>query len=393
MTDRAPLVTSQFVLLTVVGLGFFLHLGLIAPVLPTFVEDELGGSSAQVGLVAGSFAFSAIVLRPFVGRLGDRRGRRLLICSGAVVAASAVVFYGFVDDIPSLIGLRLVSGVGEALFFTGAASLVADLAPAERRGEALSYFSISVYTGIGLGPVLGETLRDATGYTNTFVAGGLLVASSAALALRVRDVPLEPDDDPVPRRLLHRAAILPGSILALGLAGFTAFQAFLPDYGRDELGLDGVGTAFLVYAAVVLVVRLGGARLPDRLGPARTVSIAAVLIAVGLAGIALLPSPTGLYLSTVVYAAGMSLQYPALMTMAVNGASPQERGAVVGTFTAFFDLALGAGGVGLGVVSGAFGPRAAFGVAAALALVGLVVLRLAMASTSERTMALAPSGR
>ena len=76
-----------------------------------------------------------------------------------------------------------------------------------------------------------------------------------------------------------------------------------------------------------------------------------------------------------VFAGGMALQYPALMAMAVNRADEHERAAVVGTFTAFFDLAQGAGGFVLGGVAAASGYRASFLGGAVCALLGLALLR------------------
>ena len=42
--------------------------------------------------------------------------------------------------------------------FVGAATLVADLAPPERRAEAASYFSVAVFGGLGIGPIIGEAV-------------------------------------------------------------------------------------------------------------------------------------------------------------------------------------------------------------------------------------------
>ena len=61
-----------------------------------------------------------------------------------------------------LILLRVVTGFGEAGFFVGAATMITDLAPVERRGEAVSYWSVAVYGGLSFGPVLGGVLCGAT---------------------------------------------------------------------------------------------------------------------------------------------------------------------------------------------------------------------------------------
>ena len=87
-------------------------------------------------------------------------------------------------------------------------------------------------------------------------------------------------------------------------------------------------------------------------------------------------TPTGLFVGTSVFAVGVALLYPGLMTMAVHAAPEAERGSVVGTFTAFFDLSFGAGGASLGAVAALFGYRGAFVAGAGVAVLGLLLLEV-----------------
>ena len=76
-TDRGRLITAPFALVTLSTFAYFLAIGSLLPTLPRFVENELGGGSVAVGFVVGAFAIAAAVLRPFPGRFGDLRGRRI----------------------------------------------------------------------------------------------------------------------------------------------------------------------------------------------------------------------------------------------------------------------------------------------------------------------------
>jgi MFS family permease len=380
---RPRLLTGDFVAVTVASLFFFLGAGVVIPVLPHFVTHGLGGGSLSVGVVVGAFSFSAVLTRPTAGRVGNRLGRRILMVAGALVAGASIACYGAAPSVATLAALRLITGFGEGLFFTGSATLVADLAVPERRGEALSYFSVAVYLGIGLGPAIGQSVAQAAGAPTAFVVAGSISGFGALISTRVPHGRLPTAEAAARLPLVHRKAIGPGAVLALGLMGFTAFQAYVPLYA-DQLHLGGSQYVFLVYAGVVLVVRVVGARVPDALGPTRTGTLATLSIAAGLAIIAASSARAGLYGGTVVFAVGMALQYPALMTLAVNRAAPAERSAVVGTFTAFFDLAQGAGGFILGGVAAAGGYQASFAGGAVFALLGLTLLRARVAPPAGR---------
>src|SRR5262249_54222820 len=62
--SRASLLTPRFVLVVSCGLSYFLALAMLTPVIPHYVEDELGNGSIAVGIAVGAFAFGAILLRP-----------------------------------------------------------------------------------------------------------------------------------------------------------------------------------------------------------------------------------------------------------------------------------------------------------------------------------------
>lgn len=371
--DDERLLTPLFALLIGAGLFYFLSIAALLPTLPRYVSDELGGSGLAVGIVVGSFAVSAAAVRPWVGRLGDVVGRRTMSLAGAGLAAVAIVPLGLVDAIWYLVLLRLVAGLGEACFFIGAATAAQDLAPDHRRGEAASLFSVAIYAGLAFGPVIGEQVYTRYGPDPTWLLAGGAAGAAFVLSWFIpRDMGRV--ENPPPRRgLLHPAAFLPGSVLLLGLIGFTGYAAFLPLY-VDRVGIDEAGPFFLVYGIIVLAVRILGARLPDRLGPVRASSYALVAIAAGLGAVAGFSSAAGIWVGTVLLAVGMSLLFPALFTLAVNGAPAEERSHAVGTFSLFFDLSQGLGAPALGLAVTAFGTeRAAFVVGSAVALLGLVV--------------------
>jgi len=369
---KARIVTPTFALAAVASLAYFLAMGMVIPVLPLYVTHQLGGNNLTVGIVVGIFAVSAVVARPIAGRLGNRLGRRILVVVGALLVAGSVALYGLAAGLAALVALRLVTGLGEGAFFTGSSTLVADMAPPERRAQALSYFSVALFAGLGLGPFVGQAMYRSAGAAAAFAVAGASATAGAALATRLPD-PRMADTGAPSRHLFHRKAVGPAAVLALGIIGLTGFQAYVPLY-VEQLHMAGPQYVFLLYAGVVLVTRVAGASLADRYGVNRVASLATMSIVVGLGTMALWAAPIGLYVGAAFFGLGIALQYPALMALVVRRAAPHERSAMIGTFTTAFDVAQGVAGLLLGAVAAAAGYRASFGAAAGFAVVGLTLL-------------------
>jgi MFS family permease len=384
--ERARLLTPAFFVISAGSLAYFLSLGVLVPAVPLYVEGPLRGGEVAVGLAVGAFSISGFLFRPWAGRLGDRRGRRPIIVGGAALVALSVFGYLLAHTPSVIVALRFVTGIGEAFFFVGAASAVADLAPEDRRGEALSLFSLALYAGIGLGPILGETAVEVLGFGAAWIAAAALATVAAALGLAVPETRVEAEEEAgVGQPLIHRGAIRPGVILWANLVAMAGFFAFLPLYA-PEAGLGGSRLLFLLFSVVVIAVRSAGARIPDRIGPRRASLGALLSTAAGMIVLAAWPGAAGIVTGTVVLAVGQALAFPALMTLAMRGVPSAERGSLVGTFTAFVEVAFGLGPVLLGFVAAGFGFRGAFFAGGVVALCGLLLLPPARSPAKARSV-------
>jgi MFS family permease len=378
-TTNAPtdarLVTGPFVSVAVTAFVFFLYIGMVIVTVPRFIEDELGYGELGVGLAVAALAVAALAVRPFLGRLIERFGRRTVMMSGALLAAGAGALTGLSTTLWHVIVLRAVMGLGEAAIFVAAATLIADLSPPHRRAEGASYFSVAVYGGIGLGPMLGEWILGEDRYSLAFLVAGVVAALAAVTVL---GVPRRVDQSAAPPPsgkppLFHPAALWPGLVLMTGIAAFSVFAAFLPDHSR-QVGLAGSAGLFLVYSAVSVSLRLFGARLPERLGEHRMVTVALAFLAASMALIAGFAEAWALWAGAVGVGVGMAFLYPSLMANVVNRVGDHERASALGSFTMFFEAGTIVGGVALGTVGEIFTKRAGFLGGAIVALLGLVLL-------------------
>ena len=378
------LLTRPFLVVTATALIFFVYIGMLIPIVPLFIEGPLGRGEFGIGLTIAAFAGTAIVARPFLGRIADRYGRRVLLVGGSALAGLAGIASGQVTEFWQLLVTRSVMGVGEAAVFVGAATLIADLSPRDRRAEGASYFSVAVFGGIGVGPIVGEWLLDDTRFERAFVIAGMfaLLAGVVALLAPARVAPLDPIEDEIAsaaptsgrRRIVHPAAVMPGVVLASGVAAFSTFGAFIPDYSR-EVGLATSGGLFAVYSLTSLLVRIFGATLPERLGARRAVTIALGTVGFGLSILAVVPTVPALWVASVFVGIGIAFNYPSLLALTVNRVSDGDRAWAISSFTMFFEVGSVFGGLVIGGFAQAVGKQTGFLGGVVCCMIGLYLLR------------------
>lgn len=372
-----PLITRSFLILASTSLVFFVAGSVVLPVVTPFATGPLRSDAIGAGFAFGAFAVGALVLRPVVGWAADRFGRRPLLVVGALLSVSALALHLVVDSLLLFVIARAWLGIAEAFFFVAVFAAGADLAPETRRGEALNLLSLSLYVGLAIGPAIGEFVLREAGFSAVWLVSLALTLVAAGLSVLVPETSptvLRPSDEPQARsRLIHPAAIFPGVLILAGTAGMAAFLAFLPLHAA-RVGMDGAGLPLVIYAGLVIGLRLLFAKLPDQVGPERVSGGALAVGAIGLAILGLLQSPIGVLVGTVAFASGVAFLMPGLLTLAVSRVSEMERGSVVGTASAFLDLAFGVAPAIFGVVAKQVGFGGVFLAGAVASAFGFVLL-------------------
>jgi len=364
-----------------------LAVGAVLPVLPRYVHGPLDAGNLAVGVVIGCYAVTGLLLRPFAGRFADHRGRKPTV----LIGASAVAVGGFLYLLPlgvwGLVLARLVLGAGEGAVFTAGSAWIVDLAPPGRRGRVIGLYGLAVWGALSVGPLLGELLLHSSGYSAVWIFAGILPAIGAAIATRVPDpfrpAPgIEEEDHP----LIAREAVRPGAAMALGATGYAAIAAFVVLH-LEARGVGHGAAVFGAFASMIVITRVIGGDLPDRIGPARVATAAALVEAIGLTTIAFAHSLGVALAGALAMGVAFALLYPSLSLIVVGRVSDRRRGAALGTFTAFFDAGVGLGAPLAGLASTLTGYEGAFLLAAAIALVAAAAIALTIAPRGRELLA------
>jgi MFS family permease len=369
-SERYPL---SFYLVIAANFFFFASFQWTYVTLPGYIQ-QLGGGAAEIGLAIGLSTLSAVILRPGVGRLVDRWGRKAALLLGAALFTLEPILYTLTTSVWPFLSIRLLRGLGIAAFTTAYTALVADLAPAERRGEAVGLSGVTNNVGMLFAPALGALVLVQWGYTVHFLAAAAIAAGSLVAVLLVREPQRRGTSVGDSVGLWGVARQRPVWVASLGSTGlavaYGAVLSFLAPFAAER-NLSAAGGYFAAFAVAVMVTQASAGWLSDRVGR-RAVAIpglaSAVLATVGLtmarSDSALLVAGAGLGLS-------WGLVRASLDTTVVDSVPARQRGTALGFLYTCFDTGIGVGSFGLGLVAEAQGYVAAFYLAATWAVVAL----------------------
>ena len=256
----------------------------ILVILQESIKAELGLSDKQLGLMSGfTFAIFYVVCGIPIARWADRYNRVNIVSASLAIWSVMTALSGLVGSYLQLLAARIGVGVGEAGASPPSHSIISDYFPHEKRGRALSFYSIGIYIGILIGFLAGGWINQYFGWRMAFlVVGGpgILLAIVVKLTLRepLRGHSDEGDHSAVPDGNLFadvkRIWALPSFRLAALGSGFNAFLGygslnFMPSFAiriyEVPVGLVGTWLALIAGLAGAVGVYTGG-HLSDHLG-------------------------------------------------------------------------------------------------------------------------------
>lgn len=358
--------------------------GSLLPVLPRYVRGPLGDGNLAVGVVIGAYAVSGLLLRPVAGRLADRWGRKPTLIAGTLLLTLSGTFNLASLGLAGLIVARLVLGAGEGALYTAGSAWIVDIAPISRRGRVLGLYGLAVWGGLSVGPLAGELVLDAGGYTAVWILAAALPLLGGLVATRITD-PFRPQAHVEPHPLIAPEAVGPGAAIALASAGYAALAAFVVLH-LEARGIGDGALVFAAFAAMLVLARLIAGDLPDRLGPSRVAIVTVLVEAAGLLAIAFAHSLLVALLGAMAMGAAFSLLNPALMLIAVGRVSEGARGAAMGTYTAFFDAGVGIGAPIAGLAAALSGYEGAFVLAAAISVASAGLIAATLHRQAQRPL-------
>jgi MFS family permease len=396
----SPELRWNLAVLFAAGLCFWAGLAGLLPTLPLFIET-LGAKGSQIGIVMASFAMGLLVTRPWLARLADERGRRLVLLIGIVAIAIAPFLYLLVIALPVvvtrlvgdaytlpptfLLGLmilfRALHGVSIAAFVVAYSALVMDISPPNNRGELIGYMSLVNPIGMALGPALGGFLLEGQNFAIAFVAMGILGTFGVVLVSQVKETyrPSVTVPDPSqPRPLFWRLLLTPRIktpaiiLLLVGLA-FGTLSTFVPLFVRETGVSLNVGLIYTASAISSFASRLLVGRASDHHGRGRFITISLLLYTLAMLGFWQANTATAFLLAGALQGGAAGTLIPMIAALMGDRAAPDERGKIFGLVMVGFDVGIALAGPVFGTFADWVSYRASFGLAALITFISLII--------------------
>jgi MFS family permease len=340
------------------------------PTFPLYIV-AIGGSLADNGLVTWAIALAALLTRPLAGLLADRWGRKPILVLGAILFAAGPPLYTFASNMPSLLVMRAVHGVGLALFTTAYAPFIADLLPPGRYGQGLGLANIASTVAMAAAPLFGERAVAMLDFAPAFLIfgaiGGVGVLATALLPGRRGRVETNSGSF---REALRRPGVRAGA-LAMGLLGvpFGALVTFLPLLA-DVRRLGGTGLIFSAFAIASALAQPMAGRIADRRGPRWVTLVGLALAGLASAGFAGAADRWLLASMAVLLGVGGGAAQAGVNAWVQGSVDTSLRGSASAVQLTAYDTVIGFGSLGLGLLADATNYGVMYGVAGAITLLG-----------------------
>ena len=375
MQQQNQIFTKRFISLFFTNMAvFFVFYGLVTT-LPLYAMGTLGRSDDESGLLVTVFLLSAIVVRPFSGKLLDMFGKKRMLIISIVLYLLCTILYLFIKPFAILLVLRFFQGIWFSIVTTAAGSLAADIVPKNRKGAGLGYFTMSTNLAVVLGPFVGLLVIQYASFNALFTVLSVIVLIGALIALTINtDDLIKPEH--IDRRLkfgfndLFEKKALPVAFLASLIAfSYASVLSFLSLYAEQKDLLTVASYFYAVFAAAMLLTRPFTGKIYDTKGPKYVVLPAFAFFSIGLIMLALANGAVLFLCSAIFIGIGYGTLTTSFQSLAVQSTTHQRSGYATATYFTLFDLGIAVGSYILGLIAVGISYEMVYYIAAALLVV------------------------
>jgi len=373
---------KSFILCLLNNLFLFIFYFAQTTILPIYILNELHGTMAQAGLAMTLFMVSAIAVRPFSGLIIEKIGVKKTLYISETLFCLFCLTYMLADNLTALLCIRFLHGIWFSILTTVIVPIVNDFIPAERKGEGMGYFLMSINLGIVLGPLIGLSLIQTlpyvmiSGILAAFVLLGFIFCFMIPLKNKV--ISLEkPDKRKLSLQDFIEKKAVPVSLMALMVSfAYASIMSFISTFAASKHMLSYASLFFVVFAISMMILRPVTGKIFDRKGANYVVYPALGLFALGLLVLSQIDSVSGFMLAAVLIGMGFGSAQPCLQTISIQRSAKHRIGHATSTYFTCYDIGIALGSLILGSVIAHFDYGIAYMLCAGMIILSLLFYKL-----------------
>lgn len=358
MKDR--LVTPGYCLILAANFLLYFAFYLILPVLPFYLTEVFQAGNATVGIILSCYTIASLCIRPFSGYLLDTLARKPLYLIAYFVFITVFAGYVLAGVLSLFIMLRVLHGLAFGMVTVAGNTIVIDISPSARRGEAVGYYGLMNNMAMSFGPMIGLFMHDTCSFEAIFICAFISGTLGFIAACLIKTPPKQPvKREPLSLdRFVLLKGIPAGIALLLLSIPYGMTSTYVAMYA-EEIGITLSSGLFFTFMAVGMAVsRLFSGRQVDKGRITQGITFGLYLVCfcffiLSACGKLMQISPqlTEVLFFTValLLGVGFGTMFPAFNTLFVNLAPSSQRGTATSTYLTSWDV-----GIGIGLMAGGY---------------------------------------
>jgi MFS family permease len=316
---------------------------MIIPELPAYLS-KLGGAEYK-GLIIALFTLTAMISRPFSGRLADKVGRVPVMMFGSGICFLCSLVYPILTSVAGFMVLRLVHGFSTGFTPTGQTAYLSDIIPAHRRGEAMGLLGTAGTLANAFGLDVMFYCSSAFGILSILILSGIRETLQEKHTFHVSILKVETSD------LFEPRVLAPCIVMVLSAYAYGTMFTIIPDLG-EYMGIKNKGLLFTYLTVASFLVRLIGGKASDLWGRKPVLRLSTSLIVVSMLIIAFAESKLILIAGVTLYGFAQGATSPTLLAWATDLSHTHHKGRGIASLYIFMELGIGLGAFASGLLYG-----------------------------------------
>lgn len=349
-TTKPQLWTKDFIVISLASflIGFIFLL--IMTTISVYVIEEFRASESTAGIAASIFVIGLLFARLFTGKYLEIIGRKKLFYVGVLFSFFATLLYFLVENLSILIFVRLVHGIAVGIALTVMQTAILNIIPLERRGEGISYYSLSFIVSTAIGPFIGVSVIQFANMNSIFIICAIASGATVILSLFASI----PKVNMTKEQLMEmkgwhvsdffESSALPISfIMGIFAFSYSSILSFLASYSKDIHLITAASYFFIVYSIFIFISRPFTGRVLDNKGDPIVIYPSIVFFSLGLFMISQAEHGLTLLIAGALCGLGYGNLLSASQFIAIKGTPKHRMGLATSTFFIFVEGGIGTG--------------------------------------------------